>query len=166
VYKFLFFLHIVAIVVGIGTVSLVGLYGGEAQRRGGPVGFGILEATHAVTNVAEWIMYTIPVSGILLLLDSHDAWRFDQTWVWLSIVLWAGALALSLFLLRPSFRRTLDLQRQLLATEATIGAVPPSGPPPEIAELERRGRVMALGGTAMNLIMVVIIILMIWKPGV
>ncbi len=47
---------------------------------------------------------------------------------------------------------------------------PPSGgqaggPPPQVAELQTRGlRVAAIGG-ALNVILVIILVLMIWKPG-
>jgi len=47
------------------------------------------------------------------------------------------------------------------------GAPAPAGgrPPPQVAELEARGKRAGAVGAALNLLMVAILFLMIWKPG-
>jgi hypothetical protein len=47
------------------------------------------------------------------------------------------------------------------------GGPPPGagGPPPQVAQLEALGKKIGAGGGALNVITVVIIVLMVWKPG-
>jgi hypothetical protein len=43
--------------------------------------------------------------------------------------------------------------------------VTPTGPPPQVAELERRGKLVKQYSGILHLSMLVILVLMIWKPG-
>ena len=150
-YTLLKILHIVVVVVGIGSVSLNGLWGNEAMKAGPNGGAAIGAATIRVNAVAEYFIYAIPVTGILMMLlqDEHP-WEWGQTWVWLSIVLYVVALGISHGMQIPSSKRINELMA--------------SGPPnDETAALEKK---LAMGGTILNLLAVVIIVLMVWKPGV
>ena len=80
----------------------------------------------------------------------EDYWEWSQTWVWLSIVLYVAAIGVSHSLQIPSARRMNEL----------MAAGPPN------AETEVLEKKLAMGGTILNLLAVVIIVLMVWKPGV
>jgi uncharacterized membrane protein len=162
-YKILLLLHILSVVVGLGAVTLNGLYGNQAKLRRGAEGLAIAEATDFVTRVATYVIYLIPVFGILLVMASDKAWKFSQTWIGLSFVLYIAALGISHGVMRPTYRRMLELMRELAAGPPPAGAT--GGPPPQVIELEAKGRRMAMGGGALNVLLVLLIALMIWKPG-
>lgn len=159
-YYLVFVLHIVSVVIGIGTVSFAGLYGAKAQADQGPGGYAISRANFEVNEVAEKVIYTIPVWGILLVILSDGVWGFGQTWVWLSIVLYIAAVGIATGILTPTHRRM-----NVLLAEMTSGPPPVGGPPPQAAELETLGKKMARFGPITDILAVVLIVLMIWKPG-
>ena len=52
--------------------------------------------------------------------------------------------------------------------ELNAGGPPPAGAagaPPQVAELEERGKRAAMYGGILNVIAVVLVLLMVWKPG-
>ncbi len=171
-YKLLLLLHILSIVIGIGGVTLNGLFGREARNRPGPEGRAITEAVEFVSRVAHYVIYLVPVFGILLVLSSDGAYEFSDTWIWLSMVLYVVALGISQGILMRNTRRMIGLMREM---ETTQGPSAPetrqgspaatSGPPPQVAALDRLGRQLGMGGGALHLILVLLIGLMIWKPG-
>ena len=147
IYKLLVVLHILSVVVGIGATMLNGLYAAKAKQAGGPSAGAIMKANFDVTMVAEKIIYLVPVFGILAVLASDDVWEFDQTWIWLSLVLYVVALGIAHGNQMPAGKRML---------------AGPSSP----QEAEALGKRLAMGGMALNLLVVVIVALMVWKPGV
>jgi uncharacterized membrane protein len=162
--KVLLLLHIVCVVGGIGGVSLNGLYGMQAKARPGPGGLAITEANHAVSNFAEKLVYGIPVFGILLVLRI-DAYKFRQTWVWLSLLLYIAAVSIVHAIIVPNVKKMIGLQRELVAMGPPAGGAP-AGPPPQVAQLEAHGKTLGTFGPMLDIIAVIIIGLMIWKPGI
>jgi hypothetical protein len=159
-YKVLLLLHILSVVVGIGAVMLNGLYAAQAQKRPGPGGRAVSEANEAVSNIAEYVIYTIPLWGILLVIFSDGAWEFSQTWVWLAIVVYVAALGVSHSVLIPGHRKI-----NALLAEMEQAPPPAGGPPPQLVQIEALGKKQAAAGMTANLLVVVLLILMIWKPG-
>ncbi len=69
IYKFLFVLHLLTVVVGFGSVMLNGIYAARAKNVGGREGVAISEANTFVSDkVAELFIYAVPIFGILLVL--------------------------------------------------------------------------------------------------
>jgi uncharacterized membrane protein len=161
IYKILLLLHILTVIVGIGAVVMNGLYAAQAQKRPGPTGRAVVEANHAVTDVAEKVIYLIPVFGILLVLTSDHAWKFSQTWVWLAIVVYVVAIGIAHSVLIPGTKRIIELQKEMESAPPRAG-----GAPPQVAEIETIGQRLAVGGGVTNLLVVVLVALMIWKPGI
>ena len=162
--KFLLLGHIVCVVVGIGGVMLNGVYGLQAKARPGPGGLAITEANHKVNNIAEGFVYGIPVFGILLVLRI-DGYDFDQTWIWLALLLYVIAVGIVHAVMIPNVKKMIELQRELVAMGPPPAGAPAGGPPPQVAQLEAHGKKLATFGPMLNIIALVIIILMIWKPG-
>jgi len=159
-YKLWFLFHILSVVFGIGTVVLNGVYAQQAQSRPGPSGRAITEANFFVSSVAEYIIYTIPIWGILLVLASHETFKFSQTWVWLALLLYVVAIGISHAVMFPGVKRIIALQKEMEQAPAGAG-----GAPPQVAEMQAVGRRVGTGGMVLNLLVVVILVLMIWKPG-
>ena len=150
-YKIVLVLHILAAILGFGSVMLNGVYASEVRRRPGPEGAAIADANYRVSfGVAMWFIYAIPVLGIALVGMSDKAWKFSQTWVWLSLVLWFALVGLLHGVHRPNVRQL----------DALVGSG--SG---DVAEMERRGRLASTMGAVLSLIVVATLVLMVFKPG-
>jgi uncharacterized membrane protein len=162
-YKFVLLLHILSVVVGIGAVMLNGLYAAQAQKRPGAPGRAVSEANFAVSDVAEKVIYTIPIWGIALVFMSDDAWDFGQTWIWLSIVLYVAAIGIAHAVMIPGHRRINELLAEMEGAPPAGGAG--GGAPPQVAQIQQLGQKQAVGGMALNLLVVALVALMIWKPG-
>jgi uncharacterized membrane protein len=162
-YDIVFVLHLLAVIVGFGTVVLNGLRGAEAKKRPGPGGLAIGESGHRVNSVAEYFIYAVPVFGIGLVFMSDDVWSFGQTWVWLSLVLYVIGIGVSHAVLIPSEKRM-----NVLAAELVAAGPPPAagGPPPQVVEMQGLEKKLAAAGTFLNLLVVVVVALMVFKPGV
>ncbi len=160
IFKLFLALHILSVIVGLGAVALNGLYAAQARQRQGPSGRAITEANFFVSGIAEKIIYTIPVWGILLVAASDKLYKFSQTWVWLSFLLYVVAIGISHAVMIPGTKRIIALQRDI-----EEGPPPAGGPPPQVAEMQAIGQKLAPGGMVLDLLLVVIVVLMIWKPG-
>jgi len=170
-YKLILLLHILASIVGFGAVFLNAIYGAQAKGRRGAEGLAIAQANYLVARIAEYFIYSVFVTGILLVLFSEDVNEFSQTWVWGSIVLYIIGLGVSHGVLQPSVRRMNSLMEQLVhmgappPTESTSSAPPPGSLPPQVEELQERGKRVGLAGAFLNVDLVLILALMVWQPG-
>jgi Predicted integral membrane protein (DUF2269) len=158
-FKVLLLLHILSAIVGIGGVLLNGLYAAQAQKRPGPPGRAISEANFAVSTVAEKAIYLVPVFGILLVLASDGVYKFSNTFVWLSLVLFIAALGVSHSVLIPGHKKI-----NALLLEMEQGPPPVGGPPPQVVQIQALGKRQAAAGMALNVVLTVILALMIWQP--
>lgn len=163
-YRILFLLHIASAIVGFGAVVLNGVYGNEAKKRQGAEGLAIFQANTTVSGIGQIFIYLTPVFGLGLVGVSDELWKFSQTWVWLAIVLYVIAIGVSHGGLKPAVKK----HEQLMTELVNMGAPPAGaagGPPPQVAQLEENGKKLALFGTILNVMLVLILIDMIWKPG-
>jgi uncharacterized membrane protein len=103
----------------------------------------------------------VPILGILLIVTSDEVWKFDQKWISFSFLLYIIGIALSHAVLRPTVKKLNTLTAQL----AAAGPMPSAGgPPPEVAEVEALGKRAGAVGAVLNVIVVVVLALMVWKP--
>ena len=164
-YKVVLTLHILCAIVGFGGVLLNALYGRESMRRQGPSGLAITEANYFVSTVAEKFIYAVFVLGVVLVILSDEVFTFEQTWVWLAMLLYAIGIALSHGALFPTVRRMKALMAELVAMGPPPAGSPTGGPPPQSVEIESLGKRLAIVDPTLQVILVVILGLMIWKPG-
>jgi|1186.fasta_scaffold14747_3 hypothetical protein len=163
-YKFVLVLHILCAIIGFGAVFLNGLYGAQIKARmqsGRPAeAIGIFEANVFVSRIGEYFIYAVFILGFAVLGLSDSVWKFSQTWVWLSIVLYLIAIGLSHAVLQPAVRRMGVLMHEM------AGGPPPSGgPPPQVAEMGELGKRVGAVGPVLDIILIVILFLMVFKPG-
>jgi uncharacterized membrane protein len=163
-YKIVLVLHILCAIVGFGAVFLNALYGQQSKARQGPEGLAISEANLLVSKVGEYFIYAVFLLGLALVLMGDDVWGFGQTWVWLSMLLFLVGIGVSHGLMMPRVNRLVDLQRELVASGPPPADAPP-GPPPQVLEMERIGKQIGTIGPILNLLMVLVLILMVFKPG-
>jgi hypothetical protein len=160
-YKIVLVLHILSAIVGFGTVFLNGLYALDAKRRPPREGLAVAEANFAVSSIASWVILVVFFLGAALVGLSDGAWTMGSFWVSTSMVAFIAGVGVSHGLLMPNERRMLTLERELQELEGTKL----DGPPEQAVELADRGRRAAALGTVLNLIVVFILYLMVFKPG-
>lgn len=164
VYKFVLLLHILAAIAGFGPTLLAPAFAAQARSRRGKEGLAIFDATYTVLSTyATWIIYSVPVFGILLILVSDDVWKFSQAWISLALLLYIVAIGVVHAIHQPNLRKMGQLLAEL--AEGPPPGAAAGGSPPQVAELESRGQRAALVGGLLNLNLVLILVLMIWKPG-
>jgi uncharacterized membrane protein len=159
-YKVVLTLHILCAVIGFGAVYLNALYGQEIRKRRGPEGLAIYEANFRVSTVGQYFIYAVFVFGIALVGMSDDVWEYGQTWVWLSIVLYLVGLGLSHGVLQPAVKRMGVLMREMIAAGPPTG-----GPPPQAAEMAGLGKRVGMTGATLDVLLIVITALMVFRPG-
>lgn len=148
-YNLLLLLHIGAVIVGFGGVTLAGVYNRKAMRAGSAAA-NISSVNFEVNKISEYAIYAVFVLGLGLVGMSGDVYKFSQAWVSASFALYIVGVGVAHGLLIPSHRK--------LNTALASG-----GPTaPEVDSLNSR---LAIGGAVNDLVLVAILILMIWKPG-
>jgi uncharacterized membrane protein len=162
-YDLVLLLHILCSIIGFGAVFLNAIYGAQARARQGPEGLAIVQANFLVSKIGEYFIYAVFVLGFVLVLMSDDVWSFGDTWIWLSMALYAVGLTLSHGVLQPNVKRMMALMGELVS----MGAPAPgaTGPPPQVTELEERGKRVGMTGATLNVLLVVILYLMVFQPG-
>jgi len=166
-YKICLILHILCAIVGFGAVFLNGLYGAQMKARmqaGRPAeALAIFEANEAVSRIGEYFIYAVFLFGFAILGLSDPVFKFSQTWVWLSVVLYIVAIGISHGVLMPTVKRMGVLMKELVD-----GGPPPAGavgPPPQAAEMAALGKKLGVVGPVLDIFMITVLFLMVWKPG-
>lgn len=157
-------LHILAAIIGFGAVFFNVLYGLKAKEKRGPEAAFLAHTVLDITKIAEWFIYAVFILGFAALGMSDDRWKFGQTWVWLSVLLYIVGIGLSHAIALPNAKAM-----NALMDELAVGPPPGTaagGPPPQALELEERGKRQATVAMVLNVLLVVIVFLMVMKPGV
>ncbi|MFN8036667.1 MAG: hypothetical protein U0V73_12105 [Acidimicrobiia bacterium] len=162
-YKVLLLLHVLTSIVGFGAVLLNGLYAAQARARKGPAGLAIAEANFAASKVAQYFIYAVFVLGFALVGASDGVYKFSQTWVWLSAVVYVASMGVSHGVLTPTVARINALSAEMVAGGPPPGG--PPGPPPQVAQIEELARKIPPAVAYLDVSLVAILALMIWKPG-
>ncbi|HEY8829897.1 MAG TPA: DUF2269 family protein, partial [Candidatus Limnocylindria bacterium] len=126
---------------------------GPMAKKPGPAGVAILEAMAALEkHLLRPFLFIQPVSGVLLIFATGlNLAFFSHYWLWVAILLYAVAFSIGLFIQIPLVERLPMLAADL------------KGPPgPEFLALVKRSQTV---GPVLTVILSVIIILMVTKPG-
>jgi uncharacterized membrane protein len=139
-YKILLFLHILSIVVAFAPASVHPLltrqYKGDSAGLQRFAGF----AAQNGRRVYAPALILAGLFGILLIVDSDDAFAFDQTWISLAFVVWFAMNGVAHGMIIPN-------ERKLGQGDA---------------EAERK---IDMGGMIITVLFLIQLYLMIWKPG-
>lgn len=149
VYKVLLALHLLVAIFAVGPLVHAATTAGRGVRR--KDGVAALAAARMLRIYGYASVLVVLLGFALMSLTDPDdkgqhVGEFSQTWIWLSLLLWAVAVVLVLFVLVPALRQVSDLLgRQQSAAALT-------------------GRVAATGGIV-GLIFAGIVFLMVYQPG-
>lgn len=168
-YDLFLFLHILAAIVGFGSTFVWPALSSRARKLPPEQAYAIthtgLETSKTLTRPVIW---GVGLTGVVLTFlwgNKMDdiAEAFGEPWVSTAILLFVIAVAVSEALHFPNLRAMDELGARLASGQVT----PPAGggPPAEVAEMQARGKRAAMFGGILHLLFVVILFLMVWKPG-
>lgn len=144
--KFWMAAHLVFVVFTIGPLVHAATTAGRGVRRGD----GVATASAARTlRIYAYVSVLVIVAGMALMSQKEDGQKlaeFSNTWIWLSLVLWAVAMGVVLGVTVPALNKASKL---IEAQDSVVTLT---------------GRVAASGGVV-ALIFLVIIVLMAYQPG-
>jgi uncharacterized membrane protein len=156
----LLFLHVGAAVVGLGPTYAFAFIGNAIEKHP-QIAHPAAELMHKMERgLVLPLALSLPVTGVAMILVAGINLT-TNLWLVAGILLYLVAISLALFVLLPNTAK-------LVA--ATAGGPPqgsppagaPAGPPPHIARLANQNRV---AGMINGLLVVVIVFLMVVKPG-
>ena len=160
-YNIMKVLHILAAVVGFGSVLLNGLYAAQARKRPPAEGLAILEAnTFVSSKPAKIAIYLTFILGFGVMGMSDGVIEMSDTWVLISVILFAIALLVSELLLTPRVKQMVALQRELATAPAGASA---GGPPPQAAQMKALGGQIGAISGYLHLTFLVILVLMVFQ---
>ncbi|TFC48877.1 DUF2269 family protein [Cryobacterium sp. TMT1-21] len=147
-------LHIVSAVFIVGPMAILPMTAMRSMRAGEAGQVAALAKSVYLFSLLS-VLVAFFGFGALGMADADEGFSFGSTWVWLSIVLYVIALAINLFLVVPAMRSAAEA----LSTEAlSTNAMPATGT--KIAGYSR----VAMGSGIASLLLVLIVVLMVWKP--
>lgn len=163
-YQLLLFIHILAAIVGFGSTFVWPFLGAKSRTAGPEVSL----ANARISAAGEKFLTTIPiltvgVTGLLMVLVGEEGWvDWSDGWISFSMLLYLVALGISMGLHGPNLGRMLELQEELATG---VGGARAGGPPPQATELAERGKKAQAYGGILHLLFVVVLVLMVFKPG-
>ena len=141
-------LHIVSGVFIVGPMAILPMSAMRSMRAGEA---GQVASLAKSTNLFTLLSVLVALFGFGALGSRDNA--FASTWVWLSIVLYAVALAISLFLVVPAMRAA----SEILAEQSAAGT---RAAGTKVAGYSR----VAMGSGIASLLLVAVVVLMVIKP--
>ncbi|HEX3841213.1 MAG TPA: DUF2269 family protein [Acidimicrobiales bacterium] len=114
-YEVVVLAHVLAAVIGFGTVGVAGAYAWVLGRRG-PTSESVVRYYRPGVNWVGRILFVVPILGFVLIGMSHgpDGYGLADAWVMIGLVLWALAALAGEMLLWPTER---ELQQRVAAGE-------------------------------------------------
>ena len=162
-YKFVFLLHLTAVVVGFGSAFVYPMLSSRARKLEPKEAYAVNHAAYGIGRyLTSYPIYAAIVFGILLVVLSDQNFKFSQTWVSVAFVVVICAVLLNVFLHEPNLKAMDALQEKLANGTVTPGK---DGKPKEVTELQERGSRAGMYGGVLHLFFLILMIDMIWKPG-
>ena len=150
--ELLLLLHIGSAIIGFGVTFSFAVLGPLAAKTGGPQALGILKGIVKIEKTFVFPAIVIqPLTGVLLIFEQGwDNDFFSHYWLWLSIVIFAAAVYIALFQQTPTLEKMIEAAGSGRADTPEFGAL---------------GKKSATFGPILTVMLLVIIFLMVIKPG-
>jgi hypothetical protein len=154
VFPYLLFLHMMGAILAFGPTFAYSIMAAMASREPQYANF----SARQIAAISNGLVYPLAViqgvTGVLVFIAAPSNEFKTGLWLTLAIVLYAVALTFALTVQRNALHRFIELT-----------ATPPTPGQPPSAEIPAAGRIMQRGGIFMGLLVVVIVFLMVVKPG-
>ena len=152
-YEIVLYLHILLAIIGFGTVFLNGVYATMAAKRSASDELAVSETVLSVSDIAQYFIYAVFVTGLIMGIAADEPLSLGDLWLSLSMLLFIVGVGLSHGVLKPSVKKY---------NAALAAAGDADRPTPE---MEEAGQRTAMVGGVLYVIVVVILYLMVFKPG-
>lgn len=140
-YRLFFLLHILTVIVAFSSAFVVPVLQSRFKSAGGAVPDDVLDAVaKSALQIHGPALVLAGLFGLGLVGLSDEVWKFDQTWVSIALLLWFLMLGVQFALLAPAQRK--------------------AGTGDAAAE----GRTSMFTGM-LHILLLLMLIVMIWKPG-
>ncbi len=151
-FAFLLSVHVLCAIVGVGPTFAFAFLGIMSEKN--PAAARALQQTVLLisTRLVIPLVLILGITGVLLIRNQHLDLS-DNPWLGASIVLYLLVLGVSLFYQVPN-------ERKVIALLPDGG-----GPPSDVPTLKKLVMGQRVVGIAMGLSVLVIAVLMVWKPG-
>ncbi len=151
-YEVLLLIHILSAIAGFGPTFSFGVLGPFAAKMGGPQALGIMKGVEKVVRTLVQPAIAIQlVSGALLIFEAGwDDNFFSHYWLWVAILLFAAAVYIALGRQIPTVEKMIELGESGSA---------------ETPEFAAHAKKASTFGPILTVMLVVIIFLMVIKPG-
>lgn len=148
----LLLIHVGGAIIGFGPTFTFAILGPLAGRAGPQGGLALLEGMEAIEKklVVPVAVVSQPLSGLaLIFVGAYNENFLGHYWLWIGIAIYAIAFYLAIFVQNKRLARMIELAK--------------AGPPtPEFIATAKK---VAATGPVITVLLVVIIILMVAKPG-
>lgn len=162
IYRIILLGHVVAAIVGFGALIAHGAIHAKAIGTDAVTAAPVLRNAIAIARYADYGLYATLAFGMVLVSLSNDLYEYSQPWVIASIAVWLIVVALTHSMVKPGRSGLADLAESISQSAAALGPLEPLQEHelarPLIAKL-------AIGEAVTQLLLVVSLVLMVWKPG-
>jgi len=142
-------LHVVSGVFIVGPMAILPMTGLRAIRAGQAGQVAVLAKSVNIFTLLSVVVVVLGF-GALSMSEPEREYSFASTWIWLSIVLYASALMINLFLVVPAMHAAAE---ELSAREGSTVTT-------KVAGYSR----IAMGSGIVALLLVTVVVLMVWRP--
>lgn len=158
-YHILVMLHLLCVIGGFGALAYNALYMSLAQRRPAGGTGAVIEINTLVSGLAELLIYAALLFGIGAVASSHSTVKFSQGWVSAAF----GVYIVAIGVLHGWIKRHQRLYAGLVA-KLESGA-DPSTQQADVVELQKLEKRIGFGWGVFNVLVIVAVYLMVFKPG-
>jgi uncharacterized membrane protein len=156
-FQFVLFLHILAVVFAFGPNAALAVIGAKAGTEPQHSNFALRLNEFVETRIVIPLALVVLVTGLLLVWLGGIG--LLHGWLLLALLLYFAALGVATGVMLPNTRKMIRASEMMLARgPGAAGA----GPPPEVA---RSVRILQIGGIYLLASIVVILFLMVERPG-
>lgn len=161
IYRIVLLVHIAASIVGFGGLLANGINNAKAFRSPANVAKTLLEGSQQVAKTAYYAIYALFLLGIVLVAVSDSAFSFSAPWISAAFLVVIVVVGVSHGMVRPA------IAGLIRRAEALIGGAGGQAAATLESDTEATGlaKRLAVGEGLVQLLLVVGLILMIWKPG-
>lgn len=148
----LILLHIAGAIIGIGPTFTFGVIG-SMMPTAGPGSMALMEALVKIEKVlvTPVALLTQPVTGVLLIVETNrDKEFFSNEWLVIALTAYVIILIVSYGVMTPGLKKMIVMAKEGKAQTPEFGA---------LAKVQQRF------GPMLGVLTLVIIVMMVWKPG-